>query len=100
MNIKSRIHIYPSKDIKDAAVIAGEPAALRALARTLQTAAASPTGFDSVNLYHGNGHDFEVMVTTAVNENEWQDMPKDPKEISTIKLYNELKESLNKNKVT
>jgi hypothetical protein len=98
MNIKSRIKIYTGKEVKDRTVIVGEPAALRALAKTLTTAANSPSGFDYVNLYDGTGHDFEIFITTAVSEDEWQNMPAKSQDLDSVKIYDDLRTSLNKNK--
>lgn len=98
MNIKSRLQLYPSKNFKDRAVIVGERAALRELAQTLLKAADSPSGFQSITLFKGNGHDYEILVTKNIDEQEWQDMPIESDNISSIKLYDEIRTSLNKNK--
>lgn len=98
MNIKSRLQIYPSKDTKDRAVIVGEKQALKALAQTILQAADSPSGFQSITLFKGNGHDYQILVTKNIDEEEWQDMPVESDNISSIKLYDEIRTSLNKNK--
>ena len=96
MNVKSRLHIYPSKDIKDRAVIAGERAALRELAQALLQAAESSAGFQTVNLYKGNGHEYEILLTKNIQESEWQDMPQQPDKLDFISEYDSLKKSLQK----
>ena len=98
MNVKSRIKIYTGKDIKDRTVIAGEPNALRALAKTLINTANSPSGFDAIRLYEGTGHDFEIVVTSDITEDEWQNMPNKADELGSVKVYDDLRTSLNKNK--
>jgi hypothetical protein len=98
MNIKSRIKIYTGKEVKDRTVIVGEPAALRALAKTLTTAANSPSGFDAINLYEPSGHDFEIVVVCDITEDEWQNMPAKSGDLSCIQIYDDLRTSLNKNK--
>jgi hypothetical protein len=98
MNIKSRLQIYPSKDTKDRAVIVGEKQALKALAQTILQAADSPSGFQSITLFKGNGHDYQILVTKNIDEEEWQNMPTESDNIDSIKLYDEIRSSLNKNK--
>ena len=98
MNVKSRIKIYTGKDIKDRTVIAGEPNALRALAKTLINTANSPSGFDAIRLYEGTGHDFEIVVTSDITEDEWQNMPAKSSDLACIQIYDDLRTSLNKNK--
>ena len=92
--IKSRLQIYTGKDIKDSAYIVGERAALKELAQALIQAADSPAGFQTVNLYKGNGHDYEIFVTKNVKEAEWQDMPSGAEKINFVSEYLDLKKSL------
>lgn len=94
--IKSRLQIYTGKDVKDPAYIVGERAALKELAQALIQAADSPAGFQTVNLYKGNGHDYEIFVTKNVKEEEWQDMPQQPDKLDFISEYDSLKKSLQK----
>jgi len=92
--MRSRLQIYTSKDIKDPAYIVGERAALKELAQALIQAADSPAGFQTVNLYKGNGHDYEIFVTKNVKEEEWQDMPNTAGKLEFVSDYEELKKSL------
>lgn len=92
--IKSRLQIYTGKDIKDPAYIVGERAALKELAQALIQAADSPAGFQIVNLYKGNGHDYEIFVTKNVKEAEWQDMPNTAGKLEFVADYEEMKKSL------
>ena len=94
MIIKSRLHIYPSKDIKDRAVIVGDRQALRELGHALIRAADNPSGYESVNMYKSNGHDYEIFVTKNIKEDEWQEMPDNPNRLSFIEDYEHLKESM------
>lgn len=94
MTVKSRLEIYASKDVKDRAVIIGERAALKELGRALIAAADSPAGFQTTNLYKGSGHDYEILVTKNISEEEWQDVPKDPSKLSFVSDYEDLKKSL------
>jgi len=98
MNFKSRLEIYPSKDTKDRAVIVGERQALKELAYALVRAANDATGFHSVNLYKGNGHDYEIFITRNVEESEWQNMPKQSTDIISVQAYDDVRSELNKNK--
>ena len=92
--MKSRLQIYTGKDVKDPAYIVGERAALKELAQALIQAADSPAGFQTVTLYKGNGHDYEVFVTKNVKEAEWQDMPNTAGKLEFVADYEELKKSL------
>ena len=92
--MKSRLQIYTSKDVKDPAYIVGERAALKELAQALIQAADSPAGFQTLNLYKGNGHDYEIFVTKNVKEAEWQDMPNTAGKLEFVADYEELKKSL------
>ncbi len=94
MNYKSRLEIYPSKDVKDSAVIVGERQALKELAYALLRASTDAAGFHSLNLYKGNGHNYEIFVTRNIEESEWQDMPKNAKDITFIRDYEELRTNL------
>jgi len=96
MNIKSRLEIYPSDDVKGRAVIVGERQALKELAYALIRAATDATGFHSVNLYKGNGHDYEIFVTRNVEESEWQNMPSNAEGIEFVNEYESVKQSIRK----
>ena len=47
MKVKSRLHLYPSKDIKERAYIAGDRAALLALSDPLRKAANGAFGMET-----------------------------------------------------
>jgi len=94
MNVKSRLEIYASKDTKDRAVIIGEKNALRELGNALLQAANTVSGWKSVNLYKGNGHDYEIFVTKNIDEEEWQNIPDCPEKLSFINDFDNLKKSL------
>lgn len=94
--MKSRLQIYSSKDVKDPAYIVGERAALKELAQALIQAADSPAGFQTVNLYKGTGHDYEIFVTKNIQEAEWQDMPAVADKLDFVNEYNSLRQSLQK----
>ncbi len=97
MNIKSRLEIYPSDDVKGRAVIVGERQALKELAYALIRAATDATGFHSVNLYKGNGHDYEIFVTRNVSETEWQNIPSKAEGIEFVAEYESVKNSIKNN---
>jgi len=96
MNVRSRLEIYPSKEIKGRAVIAGEKAALKELAYSILQAADNPTGFQTLNLYKGNGHDYEILITKNIKEQEWQSMPNESSNIEFIKEFDDLRKDLMK----
>lgn len=94
MNIQSRLEIYPSKDVKDRSVIIGERRALRELGQALIRASENAAGFESITLYKGNGHGYEIFITKNVDESEWQSIPEDPNNINFIYEYDRLKKQL------
>jgi hypothetical protein len=96
MNVKSRLHIYQPKETKGRGYIIGERSAMLALADALKRAATGVIGTETINLYTSDGHDYEIMITKSVEEEEWQNFPKDPSGLESIKIYNEVKQSLNK----
>jgi len=91
MTVRARLEIYPSLDIKGTATIVGERAALKELAQALNKAADGFTGFHSVHLYKGNGHDYEIFITRNIEESEWQNMPKRSNELEFVKEYTEMR---------
>ncbi len=86
MNVKSRLHLYQPKETKGQAFIVGEKAATGVV------------GTETIHLYTSDGHDYEIMITKSVEEDEWQNFPKDPSKLKSVEIYNELKTSLTKSK--
>jgi hypothetical protein len=70
--MKSRLHIYPHDGPQGTVYIAGEPAALQGLAKTLMSAARSHVGFENIKLYSSDGHEYTVTVIATNSEEEWQ----------------------------
>jgi hypothetical protein len=91
---KSRLQLYPSKDIKDRAYIIGERSALLALSEALRKAATGVLGCETLTVYSSNGHDYEIFVTRDVQEDEWQNLPNNPVTLKSIQDYDEIKQEL------
>jgi hypothetical protein len=73
--------------------------ALKGLAEAAKNAAAGGFGFETIKLYSADGHEYELIVTSAVGEEEWQTMESHyAKEtvptVSTIQDYQDLKQEL------
>ncbi len=96
MNIKSRLEIYPSYDVNGRSVVLGALRSLWELVNCLIRAATDATGFHSVNLYKGNGHDYEIFVTRNVSETEWQNIPSKAEGIEFVAEYESVKNSIKK----
>lgn len=96
MKTKSRLHLYPSKDVKQRAYIIGERTALLALSEALKKAANGVLGSETLTVYADNGHDYDIFITQDVSETEWQALPKDPAEIQAIRVYDEVRNELQK----
>lgn len=94
MNVKSRLHLYPSKEPKGKAYILGERKALLALSEKLKLVAQGLIGVDEITLYSNDGHDYQIIITNQISEEEWQSMPL-PDELEIIKTYNEVKKEMN-----
>jgi len=94
MICRSRLEIYASSDVKQRAVIAGEKSALTALAEAILKAANGAAGFHSVNLFKGNGHDYEILITKNVEEEEWQSMPESADHINFVKDLDAVKSAV------
>lgn len=98
--MKARLHLYSHAGPKTRAYIIADPAALRELARVLQTAANGSLGFETAEFYGSDGHPYELFVTCDVSEEEWQDIPlpsdkkSDPAQSAVVKSYDEMMETI------
>jgi hypothetical protein len=73
--------------------------ALKGLAEAAKNAAAGGFGFETIKLYSADGHEYELIVTSAVGEEEWQTMEshydaKTTPTVATIQDYQTLKQEL------
>lgn len=91
---KSRLQLYPSQDVKDRAYIIGERRALLDLSEALRKAATGVLGCETLTVYASNGHDYEIFVTRDVQEDEWQNLPKEPNHIKSIQDYDQIRQEL------
>lgn len=94
MIVKSRVHLYPSRDVKERAYIIGDRAALLALSEALKKAATGSLGTEVLTVYADNGHDYDIHITKDVQESEWQALPANPAELESIKVYDEIRQEL------
>jgi len=99
MRPTGRLHIYPPTGPKTTGYIVADRQALRGLAEAAKNAAAGGFGFETVKLYSSDGHEYELILTSNVAEEEWQTIqPQYAKEsvptVSTIQDYQELKQQL------
>lgn len=74
MKPTGRLHIYPPTGPRGTGYIVADRAALRGLAQAAQTASAGNFGFETIKLYSADGHEYELVLTSAVGEEEWQTM--------------------------
>jgi len=99
MKPTGRLHIYPPAGPQTTGYIVADRQALRGLAEAAKNAAAGGFGFETVKLYSSDGHEYELILVSNVDEEEWQNIqPQYAKEsalkISTIQDYQELKREL------
>lgn len=99
MTPKARLHIHTHKGPNDTAYIVGEKSALRTLSDALKGAANGVAGLETVTLYTSDGHAYNLVISSDVSEEEWQDLKpsydkhSDPTTLRTIEIYREFKQS-------
>ena len=99
MKPTGRLHIYPPTGPRGTGYIVADKAALRGLAEAAKTASAGNFGFETIKLYSADGHEYELVVTSAVGEDEWQTMQSHYAKdvvptVGTIQDYQTLKQEL------
>ena len=99
MKPTGRLHMYPPTGPRGTGYIVADRQALKGLAEAAKSAAAGGFGFETIKLYSADGHEYELIVTSAVDEEEWQTMESHyAKEtvptVSTIQDYQDLKQEL------
>jgi hypothetical protein len=101
MTPKSRLHIHTHKGPHDTAYIIGEKSALRALADALKGAANGVVGLETLTLYTSDGHAYNIVISSDVSEEEWQnikpsyDKQSNPTTLRSIEIYKEYKQTQN-----
>lgn len=99
-SILSRVHIHHHKEPNGRAYIIGDKQGLLELAKTIERAAKSYAGLESIKLFSSDGHPYEIAVVSSISEEEWQNMllpydkSSDPSKLETVKLYDSIKEEL------
>jgi len=99
MKPTGRLHIYPPTGPRGTGYIVADKTALRGLAQAAQTASAGNFGFETIKLYSADGHEYELVVTSAVGEEEWPTMESHYAKdvvptVVTIQDYQDLKQEL------
>jgi len=99
----ARLHIYPHSEPQEDAVIVADPAALRALANAMLTAAQTIHGFQRVKLHTSDGHEYYAMIFSGLQESEWQTVApayrgENLPTLSVIEDYESLKKELTQTK--
>ena len=99
MKPTGRLHIYPPTGPQGTGYIVADRQALKGLAEAAKNAAAGGVGFETIKLYSADGHEYELIVTSAVGEEEWQTMEshydaKTTPTVATIQDYQTLKKEL------
>lgn len=101
MKTSTRLHIYPPTGPKDNAYLIADRSALKSLSQAINNASNSAAGFEIIKFYSSDGHEYNLIITSDVEENEWQSITSHYRKeqapvISTIQNYMELKEELQK----
>lgn len=93
MKVYSRLKLFSDQGPKTRGYILGEAESLRALSETLRKAADGILGTESVTVFGTDGHDYEILITRKLKEEEWQNLC-DPGQVENIKIYDELKSEI------
>ncbi len=99
MKPTGRLHLYPPTGPRGTGYIVADRQALRGLAEAAKTAATGHFGFETIKLYSADGHEYELILTSAVGEEEWQSMEShyddaNSPSVDTIQDYHKLKKEL------
>jgi hypothetical protein len=99
MKPTGRLQIYPPAGPRTTGYVVADRSALRGLAEAIRSAATSTFGFETVKLYSADGHEYELVITSSVSEDEWQAIQPNyttasaPK-VETLQNYQDLKDQL------
>ncbi len=99
MKPTGRLHLYPPTGPRETGYIVADKQALKGLAEAARSAAAGGFGFETIKLYSADGHEYELVVTSAVSEEEWQGVEMQYAKnitptVETITNYQQLKKEL------
>jgi len=99
MKPTGRLQIYPPAGPRKSGYVVADRAALKGLAEAIKSASTSTFGFETVKLYSADGHEYELVITSSVTEDEWQAIPPNYTTLSvplveTLQNYQELKDQL------
>jgi hypothetical protein len=72
MKTPARLHVYNAQGPRDTAYIVADRPGLRQLAEALKNAANSAVGMETLKLFAADGHEYEIMITCDITEEEWQ----------------------------
>ncbi len=99
MKHTGRLQIYPPTGPQGTGYIVADRSALRGLAEAAKSAATGAMGFETVKLYSSDGHEYELIITGEVDDQEWQSLPtnyvdhKMPS-VSMLQNYQNLREEI------
>ena len=99
MKHTGRLQIYPPTGPRGVGYVVADRAALRGLADAAKNAATGVMGFATVKLYSSDGHEYELIITSDVDDQEWQTLPTNYADsemppVSMLQNYQNLREEL------
>lgn len=99
MKPTGRLQIYPPSGPHATGYIVADRAALKGLAEAIKSATTSTFGFETVKLYSADGHEYELVITSSVSEDEWQAISPNytatpAPQVETLQNYQDLKDQL------
>jgi len=101
MKPTGRLQIYPPSGPRRTGYVVADRAALKGLAEAIKSASTSTFGFETVKLYSADGHEYELVITSSVTEDEWAAIQPNysssvTPQVETLQNYQDLKDQLTK----
>jgi hypothetical protein len=101
MKPTGRLQIYPPSGPRQTGYVVADRAALKGLAEAIKSASTSTFGFETVKLYSADGHEYELVITSSVTEDEWVAIQPNysssvTPQVETLQNYQDLKDQLTK----
>lgn len=97
--MKGRVHLYTHKEPNGKAYLIADKIGLIELSNALKKTAQNMIGMETVELYSSDGHPYELIISTAYEE-EWQELEvpykktSDPTQLEIIKIYDSTKKEI------
>jgi hypothetical protein len=98
--MKARLHLHSNTGPKTRGYIIADRSGLLELSKLLHQCAVSSAGIEIAKFHNSDGHEYELVITNGVDEDEWQTMPmpyessSDPSSLQIVQMLDELKREI------